>query len=319
MVGSVEKKMVVVIIPAYQAENTITNVIDNIPGWVSTIVVVNDCSGDHTREIVENLNHPRVCLINLDKNQGVGGAMKLGYKKALELDADIIVKMDSDGQMDPHYLIPLITPILKKKADYSKGNRFLNATELNQMPAVRRMGNMFLSFLTKLSSGYWTIFDPTNGYTAISRNALSVLELDRLENRYFFETSMLMELYLHRIAIRDVLIPAKYNGEKSSLSEVKSLFEFPPKLAKGLLRRIYLSYFLKDFNAISMLLSFGLISLIFGMIWGIVYWVKSAITEIPASTGTVMIAVLPIILGIQFILQAFILDIQNVPTEVIEE
>ena len=319
MINYLDDKKIVIVIPAYKAELTIKKVIENLPEWVAAIIVVNDCGNDRTVEVVSGLNDQKVCLLSHEKNLGVGGAMKTGYKKALELGADIIVKMDSDGQMDPHYLIPLISPILKRKADYTKGNRFLNATELNQMPAVRRMGNMFLSFLTKLASGYWTIFDPTNGYTAISRNALALLQMDRLDNRYFFETSMLMELYLHRIVIRDVLIPAKYNGEKSSLSEIKTIFEFPPKLVKGLCRRIHLSYFLKDFNAISMLLSFGMVSLTFGMIWGIAYWIKSALSDIAASTGTVMIAVLPVILGIQFFLQALILDIQNTPAEVLED
>ncbi|MHC1772675.1 MAG: glycosyltransferase family 2 protein [Flexilinea sp.] len=310
---------VAVVIPAYQAEKTIFAVISKIPDWIENIIIVDDCSSDHTNDIVNSIGNERIIYLRHEVNRGVGGAMKTGYKKALEIGADIVVKMDSDDQMNPNYLVSLISPLVNKDADYTKGNRFLRIAELKQMPRIRRIGNASLSFFTKFASGYWNIFDPTNGYTAISKKVLAIIDFDNLSERYFFESSMLLELCLHRIVVKDVNIPALYNDEKSSLSETKSIFEFPPKLFKGLIRRIVFLYFLLDFSAVSLLLSFGIVSCLFGSIWGIVYWIKSATTNMAASTGTVMIAVLPLILGIQFLLQALVLDIQNIPKDVVEE
>ena len=312
-------RSVSVIIPAYQAENTIRDVILKIPDWIEHIIVVNDCSPDHTQDILNSISDNRIILLRHSFNRGVGGAMKTGYKKALEIGSAIIVKMDSDGQMDPNYLLSLISPLINKKADYTKGNRFLYSTELKQMPRIRRFGNASLSFFVKLASGYWNIFDPTNGYTAITREALTVINLDNLSEKFFFESSLLLELCLHRIVVNDVSIPALYNNAKSSLSETKSFFEFPPKLLKGLFRRIFFLYFLLDFNAISFLLLFGTINCVFGTIWGTVYWIKSSISNLPASTGTIMIAVLPLILGMQFLLQALVLDTQNIPKNILED
>jgi dolichol-phosphate mannosyltransferase len=319
MADHTSQSIVSIIIPTYQAEATIAEVIRKIPDWITHIIVVNDCSKDKSGEIVQGLNNPRVYLLNHQYNQGVGGAMKTGYQKALELGSDIIVKMDSDGQMDPDYLSSLIRPIEKGIADYTKGNRFLHFTQLRQMPWIRRLGNTVLSFIIKLASGYWNIFDPTNGYTAISKNALSIIDIHRLSNGYFFETSMLFELSLNRIVVKDISIPAIYDGDHSSLSEMKTFFEFPPKVFIGFLRRILYQYYLFDFTAGSFLLLAGVVGCVFGVCWGIAYWIKSMISGIPASTGTVMIAVLPIILGVQFLLQAMVLDIQNIPVQTLTE
>lgn len=306
---------IAVVIPAYCAEKTILKVINKIPCWVLLIIVVDDCSPDRTAELVSGCTDSRICLISLEQNQGVGGAVLTGYKKAVELGAEIIVKMDSDGQMDPSYLISLIAPILNNQTDYTKGNRFLHPTELKTMPLIRRIGNAGLAFLTKAASGYWNIFDPTNGYTALSAKIIPLLNTDRISRRFFFETSFLLELGLLRAVVKDVSIPAVYGDEKSHLSEWKALFEFPYKLVKGLLRRISFHYFIQDFTAFSLFLIGGIFCIFFGSYWGIDSWVRSATTGTVASTGTVMIAVLPIILGVQFILQAMVLDIQNVPTQ----
>ena len=166
-----EYPRIVVVIPAYRAEKFIIKILSGIPPFVSNIVVVDDCSPDRTAELVYAFNDSRICLVSHETNQGVGKAMLTGYCKALELGAKIIVKMDSDDQMDPAYLVPLIAPILTGQADYTKGNRFLHANELKAMPFIRRIGNAGLSFLTKAASGYWNLFDPTNGYTAIRSSA----------------------------------------------------------------------------------------------------------------------------------------------------
>ncbi len=118
-----------VIIPAFRAEKHILKVLAGIPRFVTFIIVVDDCSPDHTAELVRSCLDSRIFLILHEKNQGVGGAMITGYAKAVELGAKIIVKMDSDDQMDPAYLVPLIAPILMNQADYTKGNRFLHIDE----------------------------------------------------------------------------------------------------------------------------------------------------------------------------------------------
>jgi dolichol-phosphate mannosyltransferase len=306
---------IAVIIPAYRSENHILHVLNGIPQFVTFIVVVNDGSPDRTAELVQNHSDQRICLVSHEHNQGVGAAVLTGYGKAIELGAKIIVKMDSDGQMDPEYLIALIAPILTGQADYTKGNRFLHADQIEFMPLIRRIGNAGLSFLTKAASGYWNIFDPTNGYTAIHASVIPLVDDSKLHRRYFYESSMLIELGMQRAVVQDVAIPAQYKGEVSSLSEWKALVEFPPLLLEGLLRRVIIQYFIRDFGISSVLVVFGLGLSGFGLLFGLYHWYLSYITSIVASTGTVMVAVLPLILGAQLLIQSMIVDVQNVPSE----
>jgi glycosyltransferase involved in cell wall biosynthesis len=306
--------VIAVIIPAYRAAAHIEKVLAGIPELVTHIIVVDDCSPDGTAELVAAWPDPRVHLVRHTVNQGVGAAMFTGYDTALALGAEVLVKMDSDGQMDPAHLLPLIAPILRGEADYTKGNRFLHSRELQQMPITRRIGNIGLSFLTKLASGYWNIFDPTNGYTAIHASILPMIDRSRIGHRYLFETTMLLELSALRAVVRDVYIPAKYGAETSSLSERRALIEFPPHLIKNFLRRLWIQYFVRDMTILSVYLVIGLILTIFGFVWGTWKWIEFARIDIAAPTGTVMLAVLPIVLGIQLLIQAVALDIQNVPT-----
>ena len=207
----------------------------------------------------------------------------------------------------------LIQPIVDIKADYTKGNRFTDFKALRQMPKIRLLGNSGLSFLVKASSGYWNMMDPTNGYTAINKHALEELDLDNIAKRYFFESDMLINLNIENATVIDVDIPAKYGDEESSLSITKTLFGFPPKLFKGFCKRIFLKYFIYDFNMLSLYLVLGLPMVLFGTLWGSYKWIEAIITGIEASTGTVMLSVLPIILGTQFLLQAIQIDMNNIP------
>lgn len=302
-----------VVIPLYKARDQIANVLRGIPEFVSTIVVVDDCSPDDSYECAKAVGDERVHFVRHHQNQGVGSAVLNGYQKSTELGAEIVVKIDADGQMDPAYLVPLIAPILMDQADYTKGNRFLHSNELKSMPLIRRIGNAGLSFLTKAATGYWNVFDPTNGYTAIHASLIPMLDTDKLHRRYFFESSMLMALGERRAVIQDVEIPAKYQDEVSSLSEWKALFEFPPRLLAAFLRRLLIQYFVRDFGVFSILLILGLGFSAFGLLFGLYHWYLSYITFTIASTGTVMIAVLPLILGSQLLIQALIVDMQNVP------
>ena len=310
---------VMVIIPCYNVEKTIQDVVNSIPLFVSQIILINDASKDNTARILDNLQNKRAQVIHLTENQGVGGAVMKGYTRALELGADIIVKMDGDGQMDANDLIPLITPILSIQADYSKGNRFMHAVELGSMPLIRRIGNAGLSFLTKAASGYWNIFDPSNGYTAIHKSILNLLDFSRLHPRYGFETSMLMELALHRAVVRDVYIPARYGKEESSLQVHHVFFVLLKLLIFRFYRRIIIQYFLRDFSAGSIFIFFGSISFVFSLFWGGFYWIRALLTQNDTPLGTVVIAMVTLILGVQFLLQAIVLDIQGIPTVPIQQ
>jgi dolichol-phosphate mannosyltransferase len=304
---------VAVVIPAFRVARHIEKVVRGIPGFVSDIVIVDDASPDGTADAVAGLRDQRVRLLRHERNGGVGAAMITGYRHALELGADVVVKMDGDEQMDPAYLVPLLEPILAGEADYTKGSRFFHTRQLRQMPLLRRIGNLGLSFLTKASSGYWDVFDPTNGYTAIHRRVLEMIEWNNVDRRWFFETSMLIELNLARAVVRGVQIPARYADETSTLSAASALIRFPRKLLAAFFRRLWLQYFVREYSPVSLFLTTGLPLSAFGFLWGAVHWAQSAKTGVAASTGTVMVAVVPLILGFQLLLQAVSLDIQNTP------
>jgi len=306
------------VIPAYRAASTIGEVLRSIPQAVRWIVVVDDGSTDDLGSAIRAVGDGRTDLVTHDRNRGVGAAVLTGYERALQLSAEIIVKIDADGQMDPAYIPQLAAPIASGAADYTKGNRFLHGRELRSMPTTRRYGNVGLSFLTKLATGYWPIFDPTNGFTAIHASVARLLDRTNIAERYFFETSMLVELSRLRAVVSDVYIPARYAGEKSSLDPGRAAVGFPLPLLRAFVRRIRRDYFVRDFTAVSLYVAVGSLLLFFGAVWGIWYWVSSIQTRVAATTGTVMIAVLPVILGVQLLLQAATLDIQGVPTKVIQ-
>lgn len=309
---------IAVVIPAYRAAASIGAVVRAIPGDVRWIVVIDDGGGDELAGAVRAIGDPRTDLVIHDVNRGVGAAVLSGYTRALELGAEIIVKLDADGQMDPAALGELVAPVAAGDADYAKGNRFLHERELRRMPAARRYGNVGLSFFTKLATGYWPVFDPTNGYTAIHASLVTMLDPVNIAQRFFFETSMLIELSRIRAVVVDVYIPARYGNEVSSLRPARAATDFPAPLFKAFLRRLWAQYFVRDFTPASLYLVAGVIGLVLGTIWGAWHWIISIQTGVPATTGTVMIAVLPIILGVQLLLQAATLDIQGVPTRPIQ-
>ncbi len=304
---------IAVVIPAYKVIGQIREVILSIPESIDYIIVVDDNCPHRSGKEAEKLNREDVIVIYHEQNQGVGGAVISGYRKALELGCDIAIKMDGDGQMNPHYIGDLIGPLLQNEADYTKGNRFRDFRALRSMPKVRLFGNSGLSFLVKLASGYWNIIDPTNGYTAIHRRALEKLNLGKLSKRYFFESDMLIHLNLIDAIVKDINIPAKYGYEKSSLSITKILYQFPPKLIKGLAKRILLKYFLYDFNMASVYLLTGVPIFTASVLFGTMEWIDSLITGTPRSAGTIMLVALPIIMSFQMLLQAISIDINSIP------
>lgn len=304
-----------VVIPCYNVSKHIGDVISKLPQEVNWIITVNDCSKDDTEIVLQKLQetNKKVVIINHETNQGVGGAMLTGFRRSVELNSDITVKLDGDDQMDSTYLPALIKPIIDNKADYTKGNRFRDFKALRQMPVLRRFGNLGLSFMIKAASGYWNIFDPNNGFIAISNEMLRTININKIHKRYFFESSMLIELYHCDAVIQEVPMKAKYGNEVSHLSLTRTLFGFPPKLLKAFIRRIILKYFLFDFNIASLYLLIGVPLFLLGVIYGIVNYIEYGSSHTPAPTGTVVIPTLLIIMGFQLLLSATSYDVANYP------
>ncbi len=274
--------------------------------------MVDDASSDATAKAAEAAADPRVTIIRNERNLGVGGATKRGYRRALEMGADIVVKVDGDGQMPLDRLESLLKVLVEEGYDYAKGNRFLEGG-IRKMPFIRLVGNIILTFLTKLASGYWHIFDPQNGFTAITSRALKTLPLDRIHNGYFFENDMLVNLNIFRYRVKDVPIPTIYGEEESGIRITSIILTFPWLLLKRFFYRIYQKYVLRDFSPIALFLFLGLILLAWGVFFGAYHWIRSIKTGIAATTGTVMLSVLPLILGFQLVLEALVLDIQESP------
>lgn len=304
---------IVVVAPCRNEAGHIGEVIRTMPDFVDHIIVVDDGSEDGTAAVAEKIGDSRVIVLRTESNQGVGGSTILGYQKGLELGGDILVKMDGDGQMPPEFLGDLLEALIDKDFDYAKGNRFLAGESLASMPKHRLIGNVALTFMTKLASGYWQVFDPQNGYTAIKSRSLRMLNLDKVHRRFFFENDMLVALNFHSSRVADVAIPSRYGNEVSDLNPFKIGMTFPLLLLQRFTRRIYQRYVLRDFSPVALFLFMGLALFIWGSGFGIYLWIETAVTGRATPTGTIMLALLPLILGFQLLLQAIVLDIANTP------
>ena len=302
-----------VVIPCYKVAAHIEQVLNTLPDGVDEIILVDDCSPDDTGEVLERLSQQdsRIVVVHNPKNLGVGGAMMAGFREALRRGCDVAIKLDGDGQMDSSRIVEMVQAIESGDCDFVKGNRFYDKFALRNMPLIRKIGNFGMSFLVKMSSGYWQVSDPTNGFIAISKETLQRIDMSWLSPRFFFESSLICELYYTGARIKEISMPAIYGEEKSNLSVLKSLLTFPPKLLSRWLRRIWLSYYVYDFNIGSLYFAAGSLSFLFGLIFGIIRWVQFASAGTPAPLGTIMIAVLTFICGFQLLLAAFQYDITS--------
>ncbi|MCZ4351739.1 glycosyltransferase family 2 protein [Roseovarius aestuarii] len=293
-----------VVIPCYKAARSIGAVVAEVPEGIGRIYCVNDASPDNLAEVLADLaaKNPRVHVLTHEVNGGVGAATVTGYRAAIEGGAKLIVKLDSDGQMDPRLIPALIEPIVNGEADYVKGNRFFDISSVQKMPALRLIGNAGLSFMSKLSSGLWHLFDPTNGFTAIHADVAAILPLDKLHKRYFFESDLLFRLGTVGAAVSDVPMEAVYGDEKSGLSELDALLKFPGLHARNLVARVFYNYFLRGFSTASLMLLMGSLLFAFGGIYGVSQWLESAHSGVPATAGTVMLSAFPVLLGVQMLL-----------------
>lgn len=308
-----KEQIISTVVPAHNESRHIGQVIGTMPDFVDQIIIVDDASQDNTAEVARAVGDVRVIVLRTEKNQGVGGATLLGYAKAVELNSNIVVKMDGDAQMPPEYLSALLDAIMDQDYDYAKGNRFLASDSLAQMPKRRLLGNIVLTFLTKLASGYWHVFDPQNGYTAIKGSVLRRLDLNQIHKRFFFENDLLVHLNFLNLRVKDVAIPARYGEEQSDMSLVRIGLSFPLLLLSRYFRRIYQKYVLRDFSPIALFLFFGMVLFSWGAFFGIYLWIKSYFTHHPTPTGAIMLALLPLIVGFQLLLQALVMDIQETP------
>lgn len=308
--------MIACVVPAYRAGATVCQVVREVRPHCDAVVVVDDACPQGSGDLVAAAfaDDPAVQVVRHERNGGVGRAMKTGFAACLKLGASVIVKVDADGQMDPAY-IPRFVEVFEGDPDviYVKGNRFVNPDVLTRMPLVRLFGNAVLSILVKFSSGYWNLLDPTNGYIALNGRALAEIDIAQFADSYFFEISVLCALGLKHARIAELEMSTIYGDEQSSLAIRKVIFEFPPKLFALFLRRILLRYFIFDVNLGTLYLVFGTLLVAAGTGLGVMEWFDSARTGHPRTTGTVMLAVLPVLFGLQLVLNALLYDVQFAP------
>lgn len=311
-----EQFRIAVVIPCYRVRHKILSVLSAIGPEVEWIFAVDDACPDQSGDYVEReCRDPRVKVLRHPKNGGVGAATCTGFAAALQIGADIVVKLDGDGQMNPALIPNLTAAIILGQADFCKGNRFHRLGDTRGMPALRMFGNAGLSLLSKISTGYWQIFDPTNGFLAIHRCVLAEIDSKSLHPRYFFESDLLAQLALIRARVRDLPMHAVYADEISSMRPLHMIAPFTYGHARNLLRRITYQYFVRGFSLASIQLLLGMPMLLFGVIFGVLTWHQSITTGITATAGTVMLSALPIILGVEFLLSWLNFDVHSEPSD----
>jgi dolichol-phosphate mannosyltransferase len=299
---------IAVVIPCFRVRRHILEVIAGLPAQVEgapldLVIVVDDaCPEGSGDEVLQHCTDPRVVVLRHERNGGVGAAVVTGYREALARGATIAVKIDGDGQMDPALLPDLLAPLLHGEADYTKGNRFFDIEVVGRMPVMRLVGNGVLSFMSKASTGYWSLFDPTNGYTALHAAALRRLPLEKLSPRYFFETDLLFRLNTVGAVVEDVPMPARYGDETSNLRIGRIIGPFLAGHLRNLGKRVVYNYFLRDFSLASLQLVLGVALLGFGVAHGGYHWWQSVATGVANPLGTIIIAAMSVLVGLQLLL-----------------
>ena len=291
---------VAVVVPAYRVSHFIVDVLGRIGDGCAVIVVVDDCCPEDSGEVVRSrVRDPRVVVLRNPATLGVGGAMRVGIRRALADNADVIVKLDGDGQHHPEWIPRIVRPIAEGEADMVKGNRFYDVENVRRMPPARLLANVALSFASKLSTGYWDVFDPANGFLAIHGEVASRLPLDKIDSGYFFETDLLFRAGILMARVVEVPIDAVYGSEKSGVRLLREAGPFLWKSLRNTVKRVLYCYFLRGFSIASVFLTAGLAGVAFGVPFGLYHWL--AATE-AATAGAVMLAGLPVIAGLQMLI-----------------
>ena len=307
---------IAVVVPCYRVKEHILGVISEIGPEVSKIYIVDDaCPDDSGGFVKQNSKDKRLHFIFHEINQGVGGAVISGYKAAFADGADVVVKIDGDGQMDPNLISIIAKPVVEGSADYSKGDRFDSIENLLGMPKIRIFGNAVLSLWAKFSTGYWSITDPTNGFTAIHRSALAALNLDKIRKSYFFESDILFRLNIANCVVADVPMAATYGTEKSNMSILKVALEFPWRHAINLWKRLIYRYYLREWNVGSLELPLGVLMIIFGSWLGLDGLRMAQEAGGSITAGQVTGSAVALILGSQLLLSFLSYDVQLEPRQ----
>ena len=303
-----------VVIPCYNEEKMITQTIKKIPEYIDHIIAVNDASTDNTIGVLNKLKKQYSKLIVVDNkvNQGVGGALIAGYNYAIKnTKATAIGIVAGDDQFDSSYLKAMLDDFIDQSADYVKASRFFHREAFKTMPKYRQFGNIFISLLTKFSTGYYSITDITNGCGWLRREIIEKVDFSIVEKRYDYETSMLTALSIANAKVIDHAVPANYGDEKSTIKLIPTAWRNLKAVWKGFWRRIYYKYVLYGFHPVALFLFTGMFFLIISLLLAIfLLYVKLFAHQSPTA-GSVMLAVLPFILGIQLTLTALTIDVSN--------
>jgi len=307
------KMRVAAILPCYNEEKLIAKTINTLPDFVDDIIAVDDKSTDDTWKIIRDLakKNKKVVPLQNDPNQGIGGSYITGFEYAIKNKIDLVFTMAGDAQCNQDYMSKMADTLLDENLDYVKANRFVHLEELKQMPTFRRVGNTIITILTKFSSGYYSIFDSQNGYGVHKIKTLENLPFEHIGRRYDYENTLLIALAIAGAKVKDEPVPAIYGDEVSTIPVFKTTMRALRVVWLGFWRRMYYKYVVINFHPIALFLFSGLLLLLFGVGFGVFLIIDRIINSMPPSTGSVMVSVLPIILGFQLILSAITMDMNN--------
>lgn len=303
-----------VVIPCYNEEKMITQTVEKLPDYIDHVIAVNDASTDNTIGVLNKLKkkHKRLIVVDNDVNQGVGGALIAGYQYAIKnTKATAIGIVAGDDQFDTSYLKAMLDDFIDKSADYVKASRFFHREAFKTMPKYRQFGNIFISLLTKFSTGYYSITDITNGCGWLRRDIIEKVDFTIVERRYDYETSMLTALSIANAKVIDHAVPAHYGNEKSTIKLIPTAWRNLKAVWKGFWRRIYYKYVLYGFHPIALFLFTGVFFLIVSIFLAIFLLSIKLLTGQSPTAGSVMLAVLPFILSVQLVLTALSMDVSN--------
>lgn len=304
---------VATILPCFNEEKLIEKTVKTIPDFVDKVIIIDDKSTDETLKIAKQLSktNDKIVLVHLDVNEGIGGAYIHGFNVSLELSIDLIVTMAGDAQCNPEYISEMIDSLIDNDLAYVKANRFVHLNELKSMPKMRRIGNTIITILTKFSSGYYSIFDSQNGYGVFKKETLEKLPFEHIGRRYDYENTLLIALSIMGAKIKDVPVPAIYGDEESTIPVFKTTLRALRVVWKGFWRRMYYKYVVVNFHPIALFLFSGLLFALAGVGFALFILIEKLIYSNTPSTGTVMLCVLPLILGFQLILSAITMDMNS--------
>lgn len=309
-----ENKKIGVVVPCHNESRMIGKVLETMPDFVDRVFVVDDCSDDDTLRLAADAAKQRPDLIRViahEQNQGVGGAIATGYKAAAGEGMDVTAVMAGDGQMAPGDLPAIVGPVVRGQCDYAKGNRLFTGDAWNMIPKVRYLGNAALSLLTKIASGYWHVADSQSGYTAISREAIERIDMNRMYRRYGQPNDLLVRLNIYNFRVRDIPIQPVYGiGERSGLRPIRSIPSLSWLLFRLFLHRLFQKYVIRDFHPLVFFYGVGAVLSVGGGVFG-AYLAFVRLLGATVATTSALFAAMLLIMGIQFLLFAMWFDMET--------